>query len=632
MSDREVVYKLRVENLGSSVLMKMSKDADKLNVSVGKFSGKFESSTRSLNQLNSVLDRTKSLYNNATDPQKMKVYAEMINRVKERMSDLEKTTKSCSDKTGGFFTKLQDGLGISKGFIGVAGTMAALRFAYGIGADASKAASEVEKYNTTLKVMLGSSSAARDRMQEYVSIAKKTPFELRDVVNGGNQLQAIGRYSAQNLTMLGDLASAAGKPIEQVMNAYSKLATGQKGEGVNMFRDLLISVDDWTKATGKGVSKNGELLATTEEMIKVLPGIMKAKGFFGMMQNQSETTEGKMSNLKDSVFQLKVALGEQLNPTVNKFTKISTGAVDKLKEWVGIPIEQKIAKEKTEVNFLMQKLIEMQPHQEGRKELIDEINRKYPELLKNLNLESNAQDTLRKRLAEVNAEYDKKMRKAAFQRMIEKLDVEAGDEMDEATKYEMSIMARNNRPKIVDKIKSRFGTDAFVANGKLFSGPLGKAVPYDLENADPQFASAAYQLIAELEENDKLISYWQNDVEGRKKAMNSYNRLKLRRNAMEKALGLDENKADTSGNNTSGNNPAAGGSGQNLSNGLSSTASEIAGGGSRQTNINIHVNKEMIGHITINPITMTQGTNEVRDLILQSLSQLMLSTNKMALE
>ena len=113
------------------------------------------------------------------------------------------------------------------------------------------ATAQIEKYNVTLKTMLGSTTAARDRMQEYLDVAKKTPFELSQVVEAGNQLQAIGRYSRQNLEMLGDLAAASGKPMEQVMNAYAKLATGQKGEGVNMFRDLLISTDDWTKATGR---------------------------------------------------------------------------------------------------------------------------------------------------------------------------------------------------------------------------------------------------------------------------------------------------------------------------------------------------------------------------------------------
>ena len=89
--------------------------------------------------------------------------------------------------------------------------------------------------------------------------------------------------------------------------------------------------------------------------------------------------------------------------------------------------------------------------------------------------------------------------------------------------------------------------------------------------------------------------------------------------------GIDANALLGSG----GEKPGTGGEG-NLN--PDDKIKSIAGGGSKQTTINISVNKEMIGQITINPITMTQGANEVRDLIMQSLSQLMLSSNKMALE
>lgn len=627
----EVVYKLRVENLGSATLLKMSKDVDRLNLSAGKFSGKFDSSTRSLNQLNAVLNRTQSLYKNTTDPERMSKYADMISRVRSRMDELDKSTKLASEKTGGFFEKLQSGLGIGKGFIGIAAGVAAVKKIFDVGADASKAAAQVEKYNVTLKTMLGSSSAARDRMAEYISIAKKTPFELNQVVEGGNQLQAIGRYSKQNLLMLGDLAAASGKPIEQVMGAFAKLATGQKGIAVDMFRDLLISADDWTKATGKGVTKTGELKATTEELIKALPKIMAAKGFFGMMQNQADTTDGRISNLKDGIFQMETALGERLNPTVNSFTELSTAAVDKLTDWIAIPIEQKIAAEKTEVNYLMDKLIEIYPHQDERKKLIDEINQKYPELLKNLDLETGAQDKLRQRLADVNAEYDKKMRKATLDRMLSDTDEKAQKEMEAATKYEMSINARKNRPALLNKVKDKFGANAFVANGKLYDMKSpGNSVAYDLNNADPKFAAEAYQMIAEVTANDEMTSYWVNDVEGRKKAMNSYTRLKARRSAIESAIGVEETNTTTGGTGTGGTGTGTGGT--NLSNSLNSTASAISSGGSKPTNITINLNKEMIGAITINPQTMTQGTGQIKDMLMEMLSQVLNSGNKLTVE
>lgn len=193
-----------------------------------------------------------------------------------------------------------------------------------------QAAGQFESYETSLKVMLGSTELAKQRLEELTTFAASTPFELPEVVTLGNQLQAIGRYSQENMTILGDLASAAGKPIDQVTGAFAKLATGQKGVAVDMFRDLLISTDDWVKATGKGVDKTGSLMATTEEMIAALPQIMSGKGFTGMMEEQSKTFNGMMSNFQDSIGGVMRNIGNSMLPLAKDIISVLTPAISGL--------------------------------------------------------------------------------------------------------------------------------------------------------------------------------------------------------------------------------------------------------------------------------------------------------------
>lgn len=204
------------------------------------------------------------------------------------------------------------------------GAMIAGAAILGVGTYMVKAASDVEKYKTQLKVMLGSQELANARFKEMADFAASTPFELNDIVQLGNQLQALGRYSKENMTLLGDLASAAGKPIEQVTGAFAKLASGQKGIAIDMFRDLLISTKDWQEATGAAISKSGELQATTEQMMAALPKILAKKGFSGMMAEQAKTFEGVMSNAKDSVTQLAAEVGSQLLPTMKDLLTTTT--------------------------------------------------------------------------------------------------------------------------------------------------------------------------------------------------------------------------------------------------------------------------------------------------------------------
>ena len=220
--------------------------------------------------------------------------------------------------------------GINKAAKGIAiGTIAIGAGAIMVGKSFIDAGAEVEKYKTTLTTMLGSVDLANKRFDEMSKFAASTPFELNEVVALGNQLQALGMYSKENMTLLGDLSAAAGKPIDQVTGAFAKLVSGQKGEAVNMFRDLLISTKDWTAATGKGIKKSGELMATTEEMIAALPKILAAKGFTGMMNNLSKTNEGITSNFKDTITRFKQGVGGILLPAWNKFLIVMTDVVSK---------------------------------------------------------------------------------------------------------------------------------------------------------------------------------------------------------------------------------------------------------------------------------------------------------------
>jgi hypothetical protein len=133
---------------------------------------------------------------------------------------------------------------------------------------------------------------------------------------------------------LGDLASASGKPFEQVMSAFAKLVSGQKGEAQMMFQDLLITAKDWEKATGSTRKANGELTASFEDMAKVLPKIIEQKGFAGMMEKQSQTYKGVMSNFNDSITNMSASIGNAFIPLVKQSAIYLTEMTTKIKEMV----------------------------------------------------------------------------------------------------------------------------------------------------------------------------------------------------------------------------------------------------------------------------------------------------------
>ena len=236
-----------------------------------------------------------------------------ISRIEKNMSGFSKKMQKNFGGVGKDIKSLDAGINKAAIGLGVAAAAGGVA-AFALGKSFIDAGAEVEKYKATLTTMLGSVDLANQRFDEMSQFAASTPFELNEVVALGNQLQALGKYSKETMTDLGDLAAASGKPIEQVTGAFAKLVSGQKGEGVNMFRDLLISTKDWTEATGKGIKKSGELMATTDEMLAALPKILAKKGFSGMMNNLSKSYQGMSSNFADTITRFKQGIGTALLP------------------------------------------------------------------------------------------------------------------------------------------------------------------------------------------------------------------------------------------------------------------------------------------------------------------------------
>ena len=542
-----------------------------------------------------------------------------INEVEYRVKTVADTkgvkdTESAVQKLNGTFNEAQgkvEGLGkafLNLGLIATAGV--GLKKTFDFMKDASQASQAIETYEVSLKNMLGTTDAARERMQEYFAIAKETPFDLPQVVEAGNKLQALGRYSADNVKMLGDLAAASGKPMEQAMSAYAKLASGQKGIAVDMFRDLMITTDDWAKATGKGVDKQGQMLATTEEMIAALPGLLKSKGYLGMMATQAQTTAGKLSNLEDGFFQLKVAIGDRLSSATKSFATQMGYAVDKVKRFVEIPVEQKIAAEKAELNALVGTLTDSNTLEVQREDALRKLNERYPDFMKNLGDEVTNTGKLKDALAEANKEYEKKMKLAVYQRMSSNIDDEMSETLEDLAKWQASKNATEQlklerskdlalRNTIQDQAKEYLRKGEYIVdadeNGiryRMGSDPnTGKALYNYLPNryySTEQLAELLAQeaLIKEYEDQQKWLGvYDEEKIEKAQRKFESQQKVKTNVQGLIDKLTYVPEDNDNSGTGDGGN----GGNGGTSASAVESAAASISSGGKQIKTFNITI-------------------------------------------
>lgn len=181
---------------------------------------------------------------------------------------------------------------------------------------------EFERYSTQLTTLMGSASAAKDRMKELAEFGASTPFELPEIVraekvllgfglSGQKALDLAGRSAADLRTVIGDVAAGTGVAFEDVALTFGKFSAGATGEAIARLQELGVVTKEQMKAVGVTFSKSGELTSPLPEAFKAATEIAAAK-FGGGMDALSNTFDGKLSTLADSWSELKRTLAAPL--------------------------------------------------------------------------------------------------------------------------------------------------------------------------------------------------------------------------------------------------------------------------------------------------------------------------------
>lgn len=201
--------------------------------------------------------------------------------------------------------------GFSKGMNAI-GTAMAGAFAVGslvsLGKGILDVTSEFQKFEAVLTNTLGSKSAAKFALDQIQQFAAKTPFQVNELTAAFVKLANQGfTPTMQEMTSLGDLASAMGKSFDQLTEAIIDAQTGEF-ERLKEFGIRAQKQGDKVTFTFKGVKKQVDF--TAGSIREYILSLGQAEGVSGGMAMQSETLGGKISNLKDSFDQLLLAFGQ----------------------------------------------------------------------------------------------------------------------------------------------------------------------------------------------------------------------------------------------------------------------------------------------------------------------------------
>lgn len=198
-----------------------------------------------------------------------------------------------------------------------------------IGGAITKAA-DMEQAIVQFGVLLGSEAEAKQRMVELTDFANNTPFELPDVVKASKLLQTFGGTAlatGANLTMVGDMASAAGTGFNEIAmwvgRANTSIMSGREwGEAAMRLQELGL-MSGTTRARLEALQASG---AKNSEVWAAFTDSMKP--YSGMMQKQAETLGGLQSTFADSVSSFQRDVAGAFVPALKDIVKFGTGAMN----------------------------------------------------------------------------------------------------------------------------------------------------------------------------------------------------------------------------------------------------------------------------------------------------------------
>lgn len=171
---------------------------------------------------------------------------------------------------------------------------------------------EFQQLEVAFTTLLQSKEKADALMSQMVDLAAKTPFDLQGVASGARQLLAYG-FAAEDitdtLTRLGNVAAGLGLSLQDLTWLYGTTAV----QGRLYTRDVMQFQSRGIDLAGELATQLGKTRAEINQMVtdgKIgFPEVQKAiesmtnEGgkFYNLMQEQSKTITGLISNLGDAL-------------------------------------------------------------------------------------------------------------------------------------------------------------------------------------------------------------------------------------------------------------------------------------------------------------------------------------------
>lgn len=202
---------------------------------------------------------------------------------------------------------------------------------------------EFQQLEASFTTLLGSAEKAQSMMNDLTKLAATTPFGLQDVSQGAKQLLAYG-VAAEDVTStmrkLGDISAGLSLNLNDLVWLYGTTLTQGRmftqdlrqfqSRGIPMAEEL-AKIFGVTKEQVAGLVTAGKV--GSKEVIEAIDNMTKAGSQFGgLMDMQSHTITGQISNIEDTIDMAFNDLGKQSEGIINDALSLTSTLVEHWQE------------------------------------------------------------------------------------------------------------------------------------------------------------------------------------------------------------------------------------------------------------------------------------------------------------
>lgn len=169
--------------------------------------------------------------------------------------------------------------------------------------------------------MLGSTEKADALMKQLTQTAAKTPFDMQGIANGAKQLLAYGTAAEDvndTIVKLGDIAAGLSLPLGDLVYLYGTTMTQgrmftmdlrqMQGRGIPI-ADEIAKIMNVSKDAVPEMVTAGKV--TSEIFSQAIKNMSSEGGkFYNLMEKQSSSLTGQISNLEDAIDQMFNEIGK----------------------------------------------------------------------------------------------------------------------------------------------------------------------------------------------------------------------------------------------------------------------------------------------------------------------------------